>query len=689
MSPSPWAAVAVTVASISLVFGAYRFVRRRADGWALPPFGVTALTFGLAIGAFLVACTICGRVSGRFDVGLTAAALVGMGLAWFGSRGGTDVLPAAAPQREWWAVMLVQVGLLGLYGYLSWQYQMHDEHALFGHKSMVEQLRRDVYPVYYPPLPGQEARYHYGFDVLAGALARGYGLSADVSIDVVGLILVVFMGFAAAAVAADEGARRSMPLAVLAIHFGAGLAFVLLAGVEGRHPRCMTQYHHPSCNVELFPTQFLNVFQHPIAVGVPMFLVFVLLAPRVAGQPTRWMQARATEAATGEVEADQSALLLRRWPVLLGGVTVVVLGGLAVGQFVYFALGVLAALAATVIGRPAVPRTGFARWSGLVALLVVVAIAFGVALLEGGMLARNPSIDPNLVGLRKTLGFPKNESLGGILWHHTVNLGVGFVLMPIFIAVSLTRRRPQVALLTAFAFGGMLVAHLFFYARSWDIVKFPSAASFALSMLFVVVVDDQLSRWMQATAKTAATAARWGRRFGAVLVMGTGATAAVYVTFPLDGALRLYDVGRWQGDGLVRQTIDWWRSHDYDSADVIYAQSNVAKELSVFGGLSVVAEDADLYYMGIDHAVLGRQRRQARRVKAALDPEALEALGVRWLMFSDEEIRNLGSVAQQRLASPPAWLRVVAEFEGPTPGRRRRIWRVDETARSGSGDRVP
>ena len=73
------------------------------------------------------------------------------------------------------------------------------------------------------------------------------------------------------------GATKRAPFAASAIHFGAGLAWLMLAGVPGRHPRCLVQYHHPSCSAELFPTPFLNVFQHPVSAGVPLFLLFVVL----------------------------------------------------------------------------------------------------------------------------------------------------------------------------------------------------------------------------------------------------------------------------------------------------------------------------------------------------------------------------------------------------------------------------
>ena len=632
------ALIATSIAIPALVHGSIRAARAAAGPWSLPPFGVATVAFGLAVSGFLVPTALVARLTGHLDPGLAAAALTGVGLA------ALRLAPtprAAAPAGTRWAFAAVLAGLLAVYGYVAVEYQMHDEHAVFGHKSMVEQLRRGAYPPYYPSEPAEEARYHYGFDVMAGALARAYGLSSDAAIDLVCLLMVAFMAFGAAAVVADAGAVRSAPLAALAVHFGAGLGFVLLAGVAGRHPRCLVQYHHPTCAVELFPTQFLNVFQHPVSLGVPLLSLAVLLLPRMV---------------TADLRGAGRA-----------GLAAAALAGLAaasVGQFVYYALGSLAALAALPVwlwGRDRRARVG-AAW-----LLAALVAAFGVAYLMGGMLAHNPSIDPELVARREVLGFPEKVPWTGILWHHAVNLGLGFVLVPVFAWAALRRRQPGVVMLLAFAVGGVTVAHLFVYTRSWDIVKFPSAAAYALSLLYVMVVDAAL------VARPAPWT--WVRRAGATLLMGSGVLAAIYVVWPLQGDLRLYEPGRWQGDALVAETIAWWRGHAYRSKDVIYAQANVAKELSVFGGLSVVAEDADLYYMGVHQDELSAQRGASQRIRAAMDPAALEALGVRWVMFSNEELGNLGPRARAALQDP-ARFEVAATFPGEREARTRRIWRV-------------
>lgn len=644
------AGLATTVALLGLAAGGRRIARAMAGDWGLPPFGAGAVALGVMVAGFLVPIGLVGRALSSFDAGLLAAAVAGallFGLSRRLDRGGVSRAPAHVERAVWVVVAL----LAALYAYLAWTYQMHDEHAVFGHKSMVEQLRRGVYPPYLPPFPGEEVRYHYGFDVLAGALARGYGFSSDLSIDLVTVAMAIFMALAAAAVVIDAGAVRSAPLGALAIHLGAGLAAPLLMGVEGRHPRCLAQYHHPSCGVELFPTQLLNVFQHPVSVGVPLFLVAALLLPRLAG-------------GFGQRGPRPGS---RAW----GGLALLALAlmaGLSLGQLVYYALGALAALAALPLWLLWGRRGG--RLFGALGLVGVLLASLGLAKLMGGMLAPSTTVDPGLLVRRLVLGFPEKEGLRGILFHHAVNLGIGFVLLlPIALAAP-RRRRPGLAMLLAFALGGIAVAHIWSYTRSWDIVKFPSAAAFALSLLYVAVVDG----WL---AERAGVAWVWLRRGGAALLLGTGLTAALFVTSPLEGPLRLYEPGKWEADPLVAQAIAAILADGYRSEEVVLAQSNVGKELSVFGGLSVIAEDSDLWYMGVGRDQLYERRAQNERARRTLDPEALRTLGVGWLVFSDEELANLGVKARQVLADPPPWLREVASFEGERPGRRRRVWRVE------------
>lgn len=129
------------------------------------------------------------------------------------------------------------------------------------------------------------------------------------------------------------------------------------------------------------------------------------------------------------------------------------LGAAALGQFVYYALAGLAALAAAPLWLLGERGEARPRWTGALWLVGVLAVSFGLAWLLGGMLAHNPSVDPHLFGRREVLGFPAKATLTGVLWHHSANLGLGFLLIPVFAVAALARRRRGVVMLLAFGVG--------------------------------------------------------------------------------------------------------------------------------------------------------------------------------------------------------------------------------------------
>lgn len=615
----------------------------------LPPFGREALSFGFPWMVALVVVPLVGRATHSFDAGLLGLAVVSLVLLVGSRRWRAPATVPGAPRLAFW---LVTAGVAAAYAVIAVRYQMHDERALFGHGSMVEQLRNGSYPPFLPPIPGHDVRYHYGFDLLAGAGARAFGLSTDAAIDLLTVLMVIFISLSAAALVSALGATKRAPFAAFAIHFGAGLAWLMLAGVPGRHPRCLVQYHHPSCSAELFPTPFLNVFQHPVSVGVPLFLLFVVLLLAWAAAPYR--------------KAGLGALLLLTLPAL------------AMAQVVYFALGVLATLFALLITRE---RRLLRPFVG------ILAVGLLVALLSGGMFTPAKLNDSGLVAFLRRPGFPAPEAWA-IVRYNLLNLGVGFLVLPLLGVWALfpgdprpldpfggaaRAARPGLAhqlglrLLVAFAVGGALAPQLLTYTRSWDIVKFPSAAAFALSILWVATVDHGLAE----------RGHRWLQRAGRVLLLGSGVLAFVFVAFPLEGQNRLYELGSAPLDPGLAKTIAWWRARGVVREELILVQSNIAPELAVHGGLPVVGSDYDLVTQGLAKSWLDRQDALARRAQANLDPAALAELGVVWLMYSDEELRNLGPEARARLeaAGEGGSLTLAASFEGERPERRRRIWR--------------
>ncbi|MBI2374850.1 MAG: hypothetical protein HYV07_12710 [Deltaproteobacteria bacterium] len=605
----------------------------------LGPHAANAIVIALGLATFLVPVAIVGRALESFDAGLIGFALVAVLLLSLATRARS--LEENTQERSIAVPILV---IAALYTFLALRYQMHDEHALFGHKSMVEQLRRGLYPIHLTPMPDHEARYHVGFDLLAGALARAFDLGSDLSIDLVTIGLALVISVAAAGIVEDAGEPRAAPFAAIAIHLGAGLAFLLLAGTPGRHPRCLLQYHHPTCGVELFPTPLLNVFQHPVSLGVPLWLALLLVARRVVlggrERRSRWVFAAA----------------------------IVALGpAVAIGQVVYAVLGVLSLLATGVWLTLTSERSRRAdRASGVLALIAAFGLALALSRAQGGMLAPSSIIEPNVIVRRPVVGFPADVGVLEILRYHTINLGMGFVALPVFLFVFV-RRRSFVGLgLLSFAIGGILVAQLFTYSRSWDIVKFPSASAFALTLCFVIVLDGPLvDRGFPVS---------YVRRTLRAGLLGSGLVAAVFLIFPLRPELRPYELGSFEPDPLVKRSIDALWANGYDAKTLVYAQSNIAQQLAVFGGVSVTTDDYDLQTQGIRGDLLARRRALAERIRATMDPKALEELRVSFVLLSREELDNLGAVA--RTALEGAGFEVSARTGDGDPRRERVLYRV-------------
>jgi hypothetical protein len=627
-------------AAASLVFAAVRVARFLASSLGLSAFSVPPITTALALGGFLIPLAIVGRTLSSLDAGLAGAVLVGVPIAVLSRRMPAAEGPAPLwPSRRFLIVFsLAAAAAAAIVAAIAFKYQILDEFALSGHKPKIEELRHGIYPIFDPPFPTFEAHYHVGFDVLAGVLARAFGLSTDWAIDLVTVALAVFTSWATSALVLETSGEKSAPFAAIAVHLGAGLAFFMLAGVEGRHPRCLMQYYHETCGVELLPTQLLNLFQHPNSLGLPLFLVVALLAPRLFDARGRGAR-------------------------VLAASTLVILAGLSISQIVFYGIGSLAVLASALVHykKSAEPRRAKLIDLGRVAAVVIGALL--VARFTGGVFAGGDKVES---GLALHLGFPERYGPLRILYHHAVNLGLGFVLFPVIAYAVWRRANGPLLVLMFFALGGLSVAQLFAYTKSWDIVKFPAAAAFALSILYVAVADAWIidrARW-----------GRWVAYAGRVLLVGTGVFAAYTLIVPPPPNIRPYPLGNVTVDPMVKKCIDWWIDHGYQR-EMIFAQSNIAQELAIYGGLAVVLIDADLPSQLVKRELLNNVGMRGAEIKMTMAKSALDALEVRWIMLSDEEIPNLGPDAQRALMDP-ARFEVVASFDGAEPRHRRRIWRV-------------
>lgn len=607
-------------------FGAPRVGRLAAARLGLHPgpWAPLALAGAWAWGSILITVALVGRLSGLFLVGLGAAVLVAAltavllrGRAYPHLRFERVDAPAWLALFATWAVHARIAGL----------YQLHDEHALFGHKTILAQLRRGHFPPWFPPFPSHEASYHAGFDVLAAALGE-LGFEVDLALDGATMLLVGFASLGAAALASEWGGRARAYRGILAVHLSAGLAWLVLAGTAA-HPRCLVQFHHPSCGVHLFPPPLFNLHQHPMAAGLGLFLALVLV---LEGRPNR------------RFAAHELAFLV------LG------LGALGYAQVVFHVLLALSLLGLAVF----LAVSGRGRDASI---LVGIAVAGHlVARAAGGLLLSHPEVDPTLLGWRPVAGWPEGASFAPTLRALWANLGLGGLAAGAGLAVGLSRRRPSWIVLGLTGMAGVLVPQFFVYARSWDIQKFSTAAAYGLGLLTLAGLGPAL-----------ASRGSWGRsvdRLFFPLVLGGGSLAAAFTTVPLAGELRLYEPTDRQVDPLVAEVIEFLHDRGADR-ELVLARSNVAEELASYGGLSLLAADGQFYTMGIRR--FWDIRRDVAALERDLAPALLEKWNIRWIVYSNEELDALGPVARVRLEQAPELERVLTVRDGQDH-RDRHVW---------------
>jgi hypothetical protein len=382
--------------------------------------------------------------------------------------------------------------------------------------------------------------------------------------------------------------------------------------------------------VDLIPTQLNNVFQHPVSAGLPLLLVLSFIAPKL-------------------LRSKPSP------PALLVAASILVLGALSLAQVAYFGLGSLSILVSIPF---CVERSKLLPVFVLAGGVLGAGLLLGVAM--GGMLTRSDLIEPGLIGL--------GPHIHGVLRFMVESLGIGVLLLPLYARAALKSRSGVIVFLVVFATGGILAAVLLHYRASGDMRKFPAASAYALSLLYVLVVDHTLSG--------ASPGWRMLNHLGrTLLVLGGGvAAAALALPVPMKSAWDPYPSlrGAHAIAPEIRAGVRWWLERGYGNRDLIYTAKEDVTDLAR-SGLSVAGEDWGLRTYGVKPSIFERQRTLMQEIESGMAERALVELGVRWIFLSDEEVSRLGPEAQRALREDPRIV-VIGRFESDQPGKSRRIW---------------
>lgn len=500
-------------------------------------------------------------------------------------------------------------------------YDFHDETLYGGHHAMIANLQNGAYPPRFLYAPAYELRYHYGFDLAAAVLTATLRLRVDQAIDVLTLtlwgytfVLLWFVGERLVGRGAGAFVALVTSFASFVCHAGSLRFFGLSAA--------FCDFGRGGCANPPFVSYF---FQHPWALGVPLFLVAILVYDAML------------------TTADAA----RPWSYVL---LLLCLSTLFLSQIVLFTTLVLG-IAITEGWRLVRERSRSSAY--VLATLLLTGL---LALRSGGFLAPAPFAAK--VGLLGSGFLWAPFSMGGHGAVHARWLVATFgLLLPLGVA-GLVRMRRQRMLLSSITVASLGVVDLLTYSRSWDIAKFGTVAALCLGIGTGALLYRLWRGSQRATSRIAVAAA---------LVAVTGPGFAFITEFWSLGATD-YVAPYWTLAYPVRDheaaAISFLRKRG-EPSDIIYRRLPQAHSYARWGGLSTVWSDEYADAFGVDH-----ERVDARRADLSILTadfvQRLAKWGVRWVVVDDtdpfvgEQLESAARTGKSELVTSFGDIRVYA-----------------------------
>jgi hypothetical protein len=479
----------------------------------------------------------------------------------------------------------------------------------FGHFGFSSGIARGVLPPEHPLFPGEPLRYHVGFDVLV-ALVVLAGVPVGAAVHVVSVALLALLLFVARDVGRALGVNGAWPAAFVLL--GYAPTSMCIAASWGAANVCGAWFPPTWVSAQMMPpTVFSSFFQHPQGLAMPIALACMLLALPSRAEPAR-----------GEPSLGRT---------LVCGVALVALAQCQIAYFACAGLGIGVALLLHGVRR---------AWLAL-PLLAAAAIALFTSDIAGGASE-----------LQFGLGYFGRDA------HPLRYLAIfGLTLLAPVAALVLYGRAsgapgvpgapgaPLVRALAVASLSGFVVASVFTYARSWDIVKFFAIGAFfgnvLLALLLARLVSARLvsARLVSARLVSARLLVRPLSVRAGLSVRSLAVTLAILslssATFwavrsgVLNGVIAPYyglPPASPLGEALLRVAGDDIAPRD----TILTARFDIWHQ-----GFHVVGADHRTLAKGqlIDRARAEDRARAARRALKTLDDASLDALSVDWLLL--------------------------------------------------------
>lgn len=562
----------------------------------------------LTAAAALLAVNFAGILLGNFDRALLVAwiaALASVPLSLVRFRRARCSKPLGRPdQRTRFALLVVFAPLVILVAMLAASTNFHDEIIVTGHQSVSASMARGVYPPVYFPFPETPYKYHYGFDTLAAVVIRLGGVGAEAAVDIVGVILFVAL-LALSWSTVHETTQSALAAWVAAMLVTVGGAFAillaLLPGFGGAPLDALAQTGVSYGTVAVNPNMLSYFFQHPFALGTPLFLACVYLYVRY-------------------LREERLALVALMAPLL---------GALALSQICLFAI-----LCCALFVYPAVAAIARSARFTRIAVPTALCLLAGLALawLAGGFFVSADALERPL-HIRAQLGALPGGVFANLAWMLASN-GLVLVFLAPAAVFAVRRRRDMGILCSIMALGALLVPHLFYYDRTWDIVKFMTVSYVAGALAVADLV--------------ASLRAPLGRRSSSIVValLVVAVLPGVFylllnVTRVLRGDVQFKQLALERVD---REALDWLRAEAAPD-DVVATADVVARDVASYTGLFNPLPD-NAHALGFPLERCLRREDDLFFVLSDLCFRRLGEMGADWLYLNSVRVEHSGARAR-------------------------------------------
>lgn len=572
----------------------------------------------LSLGCILLFVGLIGRVIRDFPLGIFWGGLLSAGIVavvFLSLRRNCQPLrfrlEVGLRDLSWILLVVLTSGLVAM---VSLKYSIYDEVRLQAHLPVVESILRGNFPPSFTAFPEIPYRYHYGFNLIAAYFSLAFGLPGYLGVDLATLLSwVSFIGVFLFFLKLLMVPRAGWTMALALVTLTGGLSWLLSKNDPGMGALFQIPHWQQMFVLRrgVHPHFMMYFFQHPMGLGIGLFLATILLFKT-------WFERKSP------------------WALAVG---VAILAALSLAQIMLF-LTLLAALG--LVFAYYLVRGSQTRLETLFVGLLVGGVALLGAFALGGFLQFSSDLENQPIIFSWPPSYLRYEYWGsrfplnwtqGLTWYLS-GFGLILFLIPILWVAAIRKRQVAYSLLAVFSILCFLVPLFFRYSYSWDIIKWYFGFEFSGKLLMAALVVPWALR-------------SWARYFCVTALVGFSMITPLKFLTDLAfkhprsftrAELRIAAYGQPRLEGPLKSLVERVLA-DPDPWGMVWASLDTSLKISLFTGLPTLQMDQNTYAMPVSREKIRTREEWLKRLDKAPDWETLRLLRVKWVAFTCGEVK--------------------------------------------------